>query len=111
MFNVLKTHLHNYALHKTRTQLMQMTDWQLEDVGISRRLLNQGIGSWPWREDASAESTTPSAKMEKKDINKAVLELSRMSDAQLRDIGISRGTIQHSVKHGIDRHTTPKRAA
>jgi len=60
MFNVLKTHLHNYALHKTRTQLMQMTDWQLQDVGISRRLLNQGIGSWPWREDASAESTVQS---------------------------------------------------
>ena len=112
MFQLIKTNLHNHALRKTRTQLMLMTDRQLEDVGISRRLLSQGIESWPWRENVNDELNTQPAKMKEKDINKAILELSHMSDAQLRDIGVSRGTIRQSVQHGVEkRGPAPKRAA
>ena len=114
MFNKIKTHLYNHALRKTRNQLLQLSDQQLEDVGISRRLLNQGIASWPWQEvtGANSELTAQPSKMKAKDINNAIAELSDMSDAQLRDIGITRGTIRHSVQQGIDnRDPSPKRVA
>jgi len=114
MLKQLKNHLQNYALHRTRIHLLNLSDRQLEDVGISRTLLAQGITAWPWREDekASADLTAQPAKMKAKDINNAIRELSRMSDQQLRDIGIDRGTIRHSVTHGIDgRGPGPKRAA
>jgi len=91
---------------------MRMSDRQLEDVGISRRLLNEGISSWPWQEDAKAELTAQPNQMKAKDINSAISELSGMSDAQLKDIGISRGTIRHSVQRGIDgRDPGPRHAA
>lgn len=104
MLKQIKNHLQNYALHRTRAQLLNLSDRQLEDVGISRRLLVQGVTSWPWREDekASTELAAQPAKMKAKDINSAIQELSRMSDKQLRDIGIDRGTIRHSVTHGVD---------
>ena len=115
MFNTIKTHLYNHALRKTRAELLKMSDRQLEDVGISRALLNKGVASWPWRENAIAETglTTQPGRMKAQDINKAVRELSRMSDKDLRDIGISRGSIRHSVQHGIDGRSPdgPKRAA
>ncbi|MDY0873994.1 DUF1127 domain-containing protein [Dongia rigui] len=34
---------------------------------------------------------------------RAVIELSHLSDHQLRDIGISRAEIDHAVQHGRDR--------
>ena len=115
MFESFKSYLHNTALHKTRIQLLQMTDRQLEDVGISRALLNQGIASWPWREDYTthAELTKQPARMKATEISKAINELSRMTDKQLRDIGVSRGTIRQSVEHGVDGRSpdSPRRVA
>lgn len=113
MLNKLKLQFHNHALRKTRTELLKMSDRQLEDVGISRMLLRQGIASWPWRDDADATAglTSQPGKMKAKDINKAIRELSRMSDQQLRDIGISRGTIRQAVQHGRSSNPGPKRVA
>ena len=110
----IRDSLHNHALRQTRVQLLRMSDWQLADVGISRRLLNQGIASWPWREATSSDSelTAQPSKMKAKEINDAIADLSRMSDAQLKDIGITRGTIRHSVQRGVDsRDPGPKHAA
>ncbi len=106
MFESFKNHMQNTALRRTRIQLLQMTDRQLEDVGISRTLLQKGIANWPWRETntANAKLTTQPARMKAREINKAINDLSRMSDKQLRDIGVSRGTIRHSVEHGINGH-------
>ncbi len=42
---------------------------------------------------------------------KAIAELRALSDAQLKDIGIDRGSITHSVIYGKPELDTPKRAA
>ncbi len=42
---------------------------------------------------------------------KAIAELRSLSDAQLKDIGISRGNIAHAVIHGKDGVDQGKRAA
>ncbi len=96
MFEKFQNYMQNYAFEKTRVELMGMTDRQLEDVGISRALLEGGVHNWPWRESAAQP-----AKMDSKQINKAIRELSAMSDKDLRDIGIHRGAIRHSVIHGV----------
>jgi uncharacterized protein YjiS (DUF1127 family) len=38
-----------------------------------------------------------------RETRRAVIELSQLSDHQLRDIGISRTEIDHAVHHGRDR--------
>ena len=103
MLNKMKNYLQNHALRKTRVQLLTMSDRQLDDCGISRELLQQGISAWPWREDETTLAAQP-GKMKASDINHAIRELSSMSDKDLRDIGIDRGSIRHSVVHG-----TPER--
>lgn len=112
MFNAVKNSLQNYALYRTRQHLLTLSDRQLTDVGISRTLLRQGISSWPWREDLTEtpQLTAQPERMSAKQVNAAVRELSRMDDKQLRDIGIDRGTIRHSVVHGISGRG-PQRAA
>lgn len=42
---------------------------------------------------------------------KAIAELRALSDAQLKDIGIDRGSITYSVINGKPEMDTPKRAA
>ncbi|MGB1310957.1 MAG: DUF1127 domain-containing protein, partial [Leucothrix sp.] len=36
---------------KALAELNTMNDRTLEDLGISRALLSQGISSWPWKSD------------------------------------------------------------
>ncbi len=100
MFKAFKIHMQNYALHKTRAHLMGLTDRQLDDAGISRYLLNQGVDAWPWREQEGVARQP--ARLNSKEIDSAIRELSRMSNRELRDIGIDRGTIRHSVLHGME---------
>lgn len=115
MLTAIKNKLHNIAIHKTRTMLLTMSDRQLEDVGISRALLVQGVKQWPWREDLTTQNVSQPrveqpGKFKAAQISKAIRELSDMSDSQLRDIGIDRGSIRHAAKHGVpDRG--PKQAA
>lgn len=111
MFTSIKNCLQNYALHKTRAQLLTMTDRQLEDVGISRDLLLDGVTAWPWREDVvvaelTAQPENQPERMSAKAINRAIRDLSSMSDKDLRDIGIDRGTIRQSVIDGAPRRAT-----
>lgn len=40
------------------------------------------------------------ARISRKEYRKAVAELRGLSDAQLKDIGIDRGSIVHTVRHG-----------
>ena len=108
MFSLINKYIENYAIHKTRQQLLSLSDSQLQDVGISRDLLNQGNASWPWRENDMRHLSPQPARMNAKQINSAIRELSRMSDKDLRDIGIDRGSIRHSVMNG---RSGPGRAA
>lgn len=102
MIKAIQNYLHNYALEKTRYELMSLTDRQLEDVGVSRGLLNEGVEKWPWREVEGQNLSAQPARMNSREIDSAIRELSRMSDKDLRDIGIDRGTIRQSVLNGID---------
>lgn len=102
MFNAIRNHLNNHALRKTRAELLNLTDAQLEDVGISRFLLEAGIDTWPWREADVPHLAAQPAKMNAKEVDSAIRELSRMSDKDLRDIGIDRGTIRQSVIQGVE---------
>jgi len=73
----------------------------LDDLGISRSLLSQGISSWPWKSDMEVNSTALSSK--RREIKAAIKELQALNDKELADIGISRGEITHVVKFGHNR--------
>jgi len=99
MLKAITYSLQNYALRQTRVQLMGLSDGQLEDIGISRYLLERGLSEWPWREDAVIDQP---AKMTTAEINKAVRELSAMTDQELRDVGVNRGSIRQAVLGSIE---------
>jgi len=98
--------------------LVNQSDRSLEDMGISRELLAGGIDNWPWTapvddgftlqsasNSAAVAQTKATSKPNRKTIAAAVKELSAMSDYQLRDLGIGRGTIRDAVangRYGID---------
>jgi len=109
MIKTLKKYLHRYSISRTRTQLLAMGDRQLEDLGISKDLLLHGNDFWPWRENSMDQLDSQPKRMSSAEINKAIKDLSQYTDQQLRDIGISRGSIREAVLHGTDRD--PKHAA
>ena len=76
--------------------LMQLDDRTLADINISRELLDQGVKSWPWHmpQDSVAVASVAQG------IRAAVKELDSYSDAELADLGISRGAIVDAVLHG-----------
>ncbi len=55
----LYTRFQNYMMHlgnvKTRRILLQLDQRTLEDAGLSRDLLEQGVSAWPWRIEEAAE--------------------------------------------------------
>ena len=94
-----------------RTELLNMSDRQLNDFGVSRHLLIEGISAWPWRE-ASAEELTGEglasipaitnvrkSVIGTKDIEKAVKELSSFSDRELAELGVTHHSIEESVRY------------
>ena len=85
-------------------ELNTMSDRSLEDLGVSRALLSQGIQSWPWKSNMDINGTTQQSK--RREIKAAIKELRALNDKDLADIGISRGEIAHVVKYGrgIDAH-------
>lgn len=92
---------------RVRQELLYRDDEFLASAGISRQLLEQGINAWPWRlQDAELESQPqpPEQNTEiavsKREYAKAVAELNGYSDAELADLGISRGSIKYAVRHG-----------
>jgi len=106
-------------------ELMKMTDRQLDDFGISRYLLIEGISAWPWKPEGEADvaltgvrKPSPSAaaldelkqvpgtlqvvdgKRDSAEIKRAINELSSYSDRELAELGVTRGTIEESVRYG-----------
>lgn len=75
----------------------------LERAGISPELLAQGPAAYPWRDDAVKAQTSVITKMAMSDtatIRLAIAELQAFSDAELHDLGISRGDIAEVVRSG-----------
>ena len=89
---------------RARSQLLQLSDHTLDDIGVSRALLQQGVEAWPWREQnpaVAAHSTT------RQDLKLAVAELRCYSDAELKDLGIARSQIETVVVNGREGIDTP----
>jgi len=83
---------------KALAELNTMSDRTLEDLGISRALLSQGIQSWPWKSNMELNEIAKPNK--RNEIRAAIKELQALNDKDLADIGISRGEIPHVVKYG-----------
>jgi uncharacterized protein YjiS (DUF1127 family) len=102
-----------YGKVKSRQILLNLSDRQLEDAGISKELLLEGTSAWPWRvEDQPMAPLTDIDLAHLNDIvptpvhddeyQQAVSDLEGMSDRELLDMGISRGEIRHAVRYGVE---------
>ena len=83
---------------KALNELNMMSDRTLEDLGISRALLSQGIQSWPWK--SGTENIATPKQTKRSDIKAAIRELQAYNDRDLADLGISRGEIVEIVTNG-----------
>lgn len=92
----------NYALKLGRKRACEVlrgyNDRQLEDMGFSRELLENGESHWPWKID-SVSKIQAAATNELKQ-RQAARELNSFSDTELRDIGVTRGSIDEVVRYG-----------
>ena|SRR5450631_2222746 len=81
---------------RDRKLLLKLDDRTLADIAISREMLEQGVKAWPWRlpEDSVQVAAVAGS------FRTAVRELESYNDAELADLGISRGSIQDAVLHG-----------
>ena len=102
---------------RMRKELLALDARRLADIGYSRELLEAGVAAYPWllpAEDA-VHLALPGQRSEA-DYARAVAELKASSDADLRDLGISRAGIEDAVRFGRpgypeDRHADDTRKA
>lgn len=85
-------------------QLRVLSAESLAKAGISEQLLEQGPAAYPWREEAVPQRTKASVTSlpvsNENAIRAGIAELEACSDAELHDLGISRGEIAHVVRYG-----------
>lgn len=97
----------DYMIRRGRSQarhvLMAKSDSILEDLGISRELLESGVSAWPWTEGVErtepmviSKQVEPSRSQQKR----AIRELQALSDRDLHDLGVGRGSIAEMVRFG-----------
>jgi len=128
-FTKIKNAYINYMTHRAQAEvhrvLLTQSDRALEDMGISRALLEGGVSNWPWTVPAednfslhagknaeknaansnAVAQTEVARKSNRQQIAAAIRELNAYSDHQLRDLGIHRGMIKDAVmngRYGID---------
>lgn len=84
--------------------LQALSAENLAKAGISQQLLSQGPAAYPWREEAvsiNAKASVTSLPVSNENaIREGIAELKACSDAELHDLGISRGEIAHVVRFG-----------
>lgn len=84
--------------------LQALSSEDLAKAGISKQLLSQGPAAYPWREEAVSIKTKASVTSlpvsNENAICVGIAELKACSDAELHDLGISRGEIAHVVRYG-----------
>lgn len=96
--NVLSSSIEASGRRKTLNYLNSLSDRTLDDLGFSRALLSQGVEGWPWRIEAISGPTTNT--QDTSAIEAAIRELTAYNDAELADLGISRGEIREAVMNG-----------
>ncbi|MFK7993055.1 MAG: hypothetical protein AB8B87_02895 [Granulosicoccus sp.] len=84
---------------RAREVLLNSNDRMLEDAGFSRALLEEGVGAWPWLTSEKDQSLEPIDFANPATL-KAIEELQSYNDAELNDLGITRGTIVQAVLNG-----------
>src|SRR5215467_9099857 len=99
---------------RLRQRLLRMDDRRLEDIGYSRALLEDGVRAWPWR--LPVDSVAGLGRFELglfrgPSFARAVAELRAYSDAELNDLGLTRGTIEHAVRNGRPGYPEDQRQA
>lgn len=90
--------------------LLNTSDRMLEDAGFSRELLEQGVKAWPWKLQHDEQQLEPLG-FEELANERAVGELETLSERELHDLGIARGSIKEAVQNGrrnIERHDERK---
>jgi len=89
---------------RLRERLLKFDVRTLADMGFSRELLKRGVRAWPWRppvEPAGGLGRVEFAHpLTEVDYAAAVAELEAYSDADLKDLGLSRAGIPEAVRHG-----------
>lgn len=58
LVNALIRSRENRGRNVVRDELLSKDDRFLADIGISRELLEEGVGAWPWRIDQLANDET-----------------------------------------------------
>jgi len=97
--NALSSSIEAYGRRKTLNYLNTLSERTLDDLGFSRALLSQGVEGWPWRTEAISGPTTTNTQ-DTSAIEAAIRELTAYNDAELADLGISRGEIREVVMNG-----------
>lgn len=101
------------AKERVREELLRRSDRQLDDIGVSRELLLQGVKAWPWRVNATDGANATLVQdlqavtvesLSEREISRAIAELNRCSDVELRDLGLTRRDIPHAVRYGRPGH-------
>lgn len=87
--------------YQARGVLLSQGNAVLEDLGISRELLESGVSAWPWKlvvdQPVPVVTTQQFSWGERR---RAIRELRALSNKELQDIGISRDSIVDAVKNG-----------
>ncbi len=99
-------HMLKIGRKHARDALMGKSDRLLADIGISRALLEKGIDHWPWtlgESDVVQLAPKPVVKQNRREERRAIRALRALSDRELSDMGITRGSIAHAVRYGRPR--------
>ena len=106
MFKAIRKVARGYERYMTykgrvlaREQLLRYDDRMLADSGFSRELLEKGVSGWPWRTETEQPGSL-SADTLLMSQRQAITDLKTLSDAELKDIGITRNTIEQAVMSG-----------
>lgn len=86
--------VHEYLQHVDTSLMIQ--------AGISPELFDKGPAAYPWRQESSSELTqvVSLASSNETAIREGISELKACSDAELNDLGITRGSIADVVRLG-----------
>lgn len=95
---VVNAKSHRYK-RETLYYLQETSIDQHIESGFSPTLVNEGISAWPWREVHQSDKLS-NIQWVIAEEQRCVNELERLTDYELADLGLSRGSIRQSVRHG-----------
>ena len=113
IIHVINDAMMQAARERVRSELLRRSDRQLEDIGVSRELLQRGARAWPWRVSgvggaalaaAGQEQSITVESLSETEIARAIAELNQYTDSELHELNLTRRDIPHAVRHGRPDH-------